>query len=57
MKDLKSIGKGPQHGKGFAKGFALEIDEEAMNAAFEAYNKRLPGPRVTNRSGACCCKP
>jgi hypothetical protein len=42
MKDLKSLGKGFLNmGKGFAKGFVLEIDEEAMNAAVEAYNNRV----------------
>jgi hypothetical protein len=42
MKDLKSIGKGLLNiGKGFAKGFALEVDQAAMNAAVEAYNNRV----------------
>ncbi|WP_329114810.1 RNase A-like domain-containing protein [Streptomyces sp. NBC_01353] len=42
MKDLKSIGKGFLNiGKGFAQGFALEVDQEAMNAAVEAYNNRV----------------
>ncbi|MFH8881266.1 RNase A-like domain-containing protein [Streptomyces californicus] len=42
MKDLKSVGKGLLNiGKGFAEGFALEVDEAAMNAAVEAYNNRV----------------
>ncbi|MEU1072085.1 MULTISPECIES: RNase A-like domain-containing protein [unclassified Streptomyces] len=42
LKDLKSFGKGLLHmGKGFAKGFALEVDQEAMNSAVEAYNNRV----------------
>ncbi|ARF74414.1 hypothetical protein B7C62_20885 [Kitasatospora albolonga] len=42
MKDLKSIGRGLLTiGKGFAEGFALEVDEAAMNAAVEAYNNRV----------------
>ncbi|MFE6130199.1 RNase A-like domain-containing protein [Streptomyces sp. NPDC056437] len=42
VKDLKSFGKGLLNiGKGFAEGFALEIDEEAMNAAVQAYENRV----------------
>ncbi|MFD3608751.1 RNase A-like domain-containing protein [Streptomyces atroolivaceus] len=42
LKDLKSFGKGLLNiGKGFAEGFALEVDEEAMNSAVEAYNNRV----------------
>lgn len=42
MKDLKSLGKGFLNiGKGFAEGFALEVDEGAMNAAVQAYNNRV----------------
>ncbi|MFF9688472.1 RNase A-like domain-containing protein [Streptomyces sp. NPDC014623] len=42
LKDLKSVGKGLLNiGKGFAEGFALEVDEEAMNSAVEAYNNRV----------------
>ncbi|MFD7233403.1 RNase A-like domain-containing protein [Streptomyces sp. NPDC059881] len=42
MKDVKSFGKGLLNiGKGFASGFAIEVDEEAMNAAVEGYNNRV----------------
>ncbi|MFG2985078.1 hypothetical protein ACGFYQ_28100 [Streptomyces sp. NPDC048258] len=42
MKDVKSFGKGLlKMGRSFAVGFALEVDEEAMNAAVEAYNNRV----------------
>ncbi|MGW1774945.1 hypothetical protein [Streptomyces sp. NPDC002104] len=42
LKDVKSFGKGLlKMGRGFAVGFSLEVDEEAMNATVEAYNNRV----------------
>ncbi|MCM1967154.1 hypothetical protein [Streptomyces sp. G1] len=40
--DVRSFGKGLlKMGRGFAAGFSPEVDEEAMNAAVEAYNNRV----------------